>query len=439
MANYLRLRGDSYYLRLRIPADLQGILPSASSPEILKSLRTKDPKAARLSVTCLLPKFLEVFTLTRIGFLTQGQASERLCSLLDRKQRVSHTATPPPASDPLEAKVASPPPPSPTISHVIQEYVNDNRSAWTGKTLLEYQSYWRLLQDVLEVATVAEVTREEVRKLRDTLCRLPANLYKKHPGKTIKEVLALDGITPMSTTTVNKLLTLFGSLMIHCVKEGYRGDNPAVGLKVKQSRRADEERKAYTVEDLRKITAALPSPTGKPERYWVPLIGMYSGMRLGEICGLHVSDVKQVDGVWCFDVNEQGDKRLKTLASTRLVPIHPKLLKCGFLGYVETMRDKRSVRLWPNLMRRDIDGYCPALGNWYGRFNRKHVTDDPLKTFHSLRHAFADTLKQLGCQESLLSELMGHANDSITTGRYGKRYQAKVLMEAVRRIDYSLD
>ena len=56
--------------------------------------------------------------------------------------------------------------------------------------------------------------------------------------------------------------------------------------------------------------------------------------------------------------------------------------------------------------------------------------------FHSLRHTFADTLKQQGVQENLISELMGHANSSITTGRYGKRYQAKVLLEVVRRLDY---
>lgn len=428
MANYLRLRGSSYYLRIRIPADL-GI---ASAPEILKSLRTKDPKAARLSVTCLLPKFLEVFTLTRIGFLTQDQASERLYSLLDRKQRKASTATSPQASTPLEPKVA----PSPAVASIIQEYVNDNKSAWTGKTLLEYASYWRLLQDVLEVDTVAEVTREEVRKLRDTLCRLPANLYKKYPGKTIKEVLALEGLTPMSTTTVNKLLTLFGSLMIHCVKEGYRRDNPTEGLKVKQKKRADEERKAYTREDLKKMVAALPSPSAKPERYWVPLIGMYSGMRLGEICGLHVSDVRQVDGVWVFDVNEEADKRLKTEASKRLVPVHPKLIDLGLLRYVETMKERKSVRMWPKLVRRDSDGYCAALGNWFGRFNRKHVTEDALKSFHSLRHTLADTLKQSGVQENLIAELMGHANDSITTGRYGKRYQPKVLLEALSTMCY---
>jgi hypothetical protein len=223
MANYLRLRDQNYSLRIRIPADLPSIF---TSPEILKSLRTRDRKSARLSAASLLPQFLGVFTLTRCGFITPGQASERLCSLLGREQETAATATPPTESIYIVPEVApapypAAPPPSPTLASTIQEYINDNKSGWTGKTLLEYGSYWRLLQDVLEVDTVAEVTREEVRKLRDKLCRLPANLCKKHLGKTIKEVLALERLTPMSTTTVNKLLTLFGSLMINCSKEGY--------------------------------------------------------------------------------------------------------------------------------------------------------------------------------------------------------------------------
>jgi hypothetical protein len=36
----------------------------------------------------------------------------------------------------------------------------------------------------------------------------------------------------------------------------------------------------------------------------------------------------------------------------------------------------------------------------------------------------------------MIAELMGHANDSITTGRYGKRYQPKILMEAITMICY---
>ncbi|WP_129125946.1 site-specific integrase [Geomonas oryzae] len=431
MATYLHSRNGHFYLRLRVPSDLPSVFPSR---EILKSLHTKDKKTAKLTAAVLRPRLLEVFALTRCGFITEEQARDRIQVVLGKQpaplpSSTRQTEEPQHVHQPNEDS-------SPTLQAVIQEYTEDRSSAWTAKTRLEYESYYRLILDVVGNRKVSLIDRSTVRDLRDTLKRLPANLYKKHPKKTIKQVLSLPDIRPMSTTTVNKMLTLFGGLMIHCVKEGYRKNNPAEGLKVKQHRKAQDERKAYSHEDLKRIVQALPSPSSKPERYWVPMIGMYSGMRLGEICGLHVSDVKQVDGVWCFDVNEEGDKRLKTESSNRIIPIHQRLIDLGLLKFVESMKERKSVRLWPALFRRDTDGYCPALGNWYGRFNRKHITDDPLKTFHSLRHTFADTLKQLGCQESLISELMGHANDSITTGRYGKRYQPKVLLEAVSMICY---
>jgi len=188
-------------------------------------------------------------------------------------------------------------------------------------------------------------------------------------------------------------------------------------LKIKQSRRVDEERKAYSKDDLKKMLKALPSSADKPEKYWIPRIGMYSGMRMGEICGLHLEDIRQVDGVWCLDVNEEGEKRLKYLSSQRLVPIHPYLIEKGLLKLVERLKGRGERQLWPNLVRREIDGYCHSFGNWFGRFNRQHVTEDPQKTFHSLRHSFADILKQLQVEGAIISELMGHANSSITMGR----------------------
>ena len=450
MADFLRRRNGNYYFRLRIPADLHPVIPDT---EILKSLRTRDRKTARLSAACMLPNFLKVFSLSRCGILTTDQTRMMVANLLGRQPEIDPETNAPevqsplpqitaPVLDPTPTPALAPTPTSPNLQNLIDQYTNDHRNEWTAKTRLEYESYYRLIFDIIGNRSVSEINRETVRYLRDTLSKLPSNVYKKHPGKSIRQVLSLSTSKLMSVTTVNKLLGLFGSLMRHSIKEGYRTDNPTEGLKLKQKRRADEQRKIYTTEDLKKITAALPSPTTIPERYWVPMIGMFTGMRLGEICGLHVADVKQVidgstgDAVWCVDVNEEAEKRLKTLSSTRLIPVHPKLIDMGLLIYVETMREKKSVRLFPRLVRRDIDGYCPALGNWYGRFNRKYITNDPLKTFHSLRHSFADTLKQQGVQESVISELMGHANDSITTGRYGKRYQPRVLLEAIVMLQY---
>ena len=39
---------------------------------------------------------------------------------------------------------------------------------------------------------------------------------------------------------------------------------------------------------------------------WVPLIALYSGMRLGEICQLRTADVILEGKVWFFDVTDEG-------------------------------------------------------------------------------------------------------------------------------------
>ena len=55
-------------------------------------------------------------------------------------------------------------------------------------------------------------------------------------------------------------------------------------------------------------------------------------MRIEEICQLHLSDVREVEGVMCFSVNEElgfngTSKHVKTIAGIRNVPIHPWLWK----------------------------------------------------------------------------------------------------------------
>jgi len=182
----------------------------------------------------------------------------------------------------------------------------------------------------------------------------------------------------------------------------------------------------------------LPKDRARPERYWIVLIAMHSGMRLDEICQLYVEDVQQVADIWCFNVNDNRDKKLKTISSKRVIPIHPILQRLGFLDYVEQMKQSEFPRLWMNLNWREADGYSNAVGKWFQRFNREYVTMDKAKVFHSFRHTVADTLKQTGVQEVVIAEVMGHANDSMTTGRYGKRYQPKVLLDAMMKLDYGI-
>jgi len=56
-----------------------------------------------------------------------------------------------------------------------------------------------------------------------------------------------------------------------------------------------------------------------------------------------------------------------------------------------------------------------------------------------MRHMVTDCMKQAGVQEIVIAEIIGHANNSMTTGRYGKRYQPKVLLEALMQLDYGVE
>ena len=67
-------------------------------------------------------------------------------------------------------------------------------------------------------------------------------------------------------------------------------------------------------------------------RLW--LIGFYSGARLAEIAGLRREDVREVDGVLCFEVRPHEGRRLKNKASRRTVPLHPEIIAAGFTANV---------------------------------------------------------------------------------------------------------
>jgi integrase len=326
------------------------------------------------------------------------------------------------------------------LSEIVEQYVGQKESGWTYKTKLEVLGCHKLIVDIIGDVEVVAINKQTVINFRAMLMKLPANMYKCYQGKTIQEILMLAGIEPMSINSVNKHIMRLNALLSYAVTEGIITVNSAHGMMLADKRRADEMRKVYDIGDLKKIISMLPNDPSKPERYWIPVIAMFSGLRLDEICQLYVDDIQQVDGIWCFNVNDEKDKKLKNDASKRIVPIHPELIRLGFMKYVEALRESGCPRLWMNLSWRKADGYGNAIGNWYRRFNREHITQDEGKVFHSFRHTFTDTLKQAGVTETIIAELVGHSNSgSMTMGRYGKRYQPKVLLEALMKLDYGID
>ncbi len=406
---HIFLRSGYFYYRMAIPNDLKHLFPFR---EIKQSLSTDDRKIAECQALGIEGKVQQAFSILRSGVFSQETLPQIINSIIPRVTRQSSAHL--------------------KLSDLIQKYIHQHDNIWTAKTKMEVSSITRLLIDILGNKHIQSLTRPMMVELRDTLEKLPPNLYKKYPGKCIAEVVCLPDIIPMSLVSVNKHMIRIGAILKYGVREGYLNRNIAEAMKIPIKRSIDEERSAYSNEEICKAIKLLS--TQKVERRWIPLIGIYSGMRLDEICQLYVDDIHLIDGIWCFNINDEKDKKLKNLASRRIVPIHPFLLEQGFLNHVEQIKAEGHERFWPSLTYSNINGYSNLFGKWFQRFNRQRISQDKHKVFHSFRHSFANKLKQQGVSESIIAELLGHKNHSITMGRYGKRYEPRVLLEALKKL-----
>ena len=152
------------------------------------------------------------------------------------------------------------------------------------------------------------------------------------------------------------------------------------------------------------------------------LLGLELGLRIGEICGLQWGDFDlklgtlKISRTVCRISCENGHTKVviqtpKTRTSRREIPI-PKYL----LLMLKKLHGNASNSTWflsgneskptePRCYRKSIKAYL------------KQATIRQVRP-HALRHTFATTCLQAGCDVKTLSELLGHANANITLQHY---------------------
>lgn len=331
--------------------------------------------------------------------------------------------------------------PGELLSVVIEAYcANQNaESCWTAKTDAENRA---ILSQWLKIVGDQPITGygyEQQRAYKGALQRLPPNLNKnpRYRGKSIDEVLAL-GDKPAAPNTINKNLTRISALFRWAVEYGYTTLNPAGGMTIKNPKRANEERQAFSDDDLIKLFHREDYRRGRisrPYMYWAPLIALFTGARQNEMAQLHLADFYETDGIPMISINDQGEgKRLKTKAGKRAIPVHAELVRLGLLGYVDELRTANETRLFPEL-KLQRDGYGQTVSKWFQRYRRQCGIRDDGKVFHSFRHTVIDRLKQADVPKEKIAALVGHEDDSVTFGRYGKDYSLAAMSEVVAALD----
>lgn len=280
---------------------------------------------------------------------------------------------------------------------------------------------------------------------KSTLQRLPSNMSKKplYKDKTIDEILAMPIPKEhlLSITKVNQNVSRVSSLIGWAHRHGYIQNNPFTELKIKEKESAISKRSPFTDEDLVKLFSSKDYQQGNfknPYYYWLPLLGLYTGARIEELCQLHLEDIYLKDGLLVIDICRSDDKKVKTDSGQRVIPVHSRLVELGLGDYVQKLRDKGEERLFPEL-KKDRDGYSQSASKWFGRYRKRNGVVDAKKTFHSFRHTVIDNLKQKHTAKELIAAIVGHKDDSITTGLYGKKYEPLSLKPIMELLDFTVD
>lgn len=228
--------------------------------------------------------------------------------------------------------------------------------------------------------------------------------------------------------------------------------NPCEGLFVKGARLKRRAREGFSVSELNRIFHA-PVYMGceghsqgdwrrqgpqviQNEKYWVPLVSLFSGMTTAEICELRTSDFDKVNQIDVMKVRPDADfeKTVKNPSRVRDVPIHPKLFELGFLAYVH---QQPNGPIFPEL-HQSAENPSSAFGKWFNIF-RKSVGVDrdkgPKVSFHSFRHTFREACRESEIPDYVAKRIGGWSAGDDQQSHYGST-DVPIMFEHLKKLQH---
>lgn len=176
--------------------------------------------------------------------------------------------------------------------------------------------------------------------------------------------------------------------------------------------------------------------SGTDAAYWIPLLGLFTGARLGELCQLRVIDVINEEGIDLLRLTDEGElQSIKSDSGHRSVPLHSELVRLGFLDYVATIKATGADSLWPALRLREgkPSGF---YSNWFGTYRRGLGLTGDYPDFHCFRHTVRPLMRRAGYSASTMDKITGHATGgSVGTIVYDS-FTMIELQQAVESIRY---
>jgi len=356
--------------------------------------------------------------------------------------------------------------PSPLFSKVFAEFLenmkmNKRRTGTIGASRDSFNQLIELIGD----KPIGDYNNVDAREYRNALSKLPSNRTKnpKYRDKTLKEVLSKDiPIKDRISLTTQKLInSKITGFFNYCLDEypDYVGSN-VFRKKYQQasSVKLKDKKESFTDDDLHLIfnpktylPAIFENPLSriKYPYYYIPIIAVFTGCRLEEICMMRVKDIVKTNGVWVYHIREDGEygheeTKVKNPYSERILPLHPVLIDTlGFIKYVEKMGKIGNDRVFHELTKIGTGRFQQNVGKFFNnRYLKKIGLKDGVRkvSFHSFRHSVETHLTNQNINPRFIDYLQGHSSKDTGGNIYMKGIKPEVLLkECVSKMDWGID
>ena len=326
-----------------------------------------------------------------------------------------------------------------TLGGVVEAYIEKKKPENPN----QYEYPVKLFEELHGALPIKDITAHHVREFRDAFQRMPPASGGKFDGLTMQQVIQkadAEDLPRLKYSTLDTRFRCVKAVFTFAMAEGYIDRDPVGRITINKPKGSfvDDQkikRRTFSPAEMVLLFGAAENRNWRDgvENMWFLRLLTYTGARPEELAQLAPGDLVTIAGHKCLSLHDSGENHMKNLSSIRKVPVHPELVRLGFLDFVKAASNRQY--LFSSL---EPDGKKRRYGRMRGRLTLLidgKVSDDPRLVPYSLRHGFKDAMRLAGAPEEIVEQIMGHKNPEHRTGRGYGEAQVAIMAPWIAKAD----